>query len=173
MRKAIAGLGILVLSALMLSCGYYFSPGGENINPNVKKIYVDTLFNNTSEANAENIFRNALNDRFRTTSRFKLAENKEQADAVVSGGIKNLYSSHQSYSSTDVTKEDRVTAVLDMSFEIKGQGVIWSNHNFSWYEDYIVDPNNPASTDSNRRAAIQKLATDISDRIYRAIMSGF
>ena len=173
MLKKILYPGILFLICIILSCGYRFTPGGENIKPEIQKVYIDNIANNTSEANIENIFRNAFNDRFRTTSRFKLAENQGSSDAVLKSSIINLSTSHLSYSSGNVAKEDRVTVTLDVVFEESNHKVIWANKGFVWYEDYLIDQNNPAVTDANRRAAIQKLAVDTADRIYRAIMSGF
>ncbi len=173
MKKKIMGFGVLILSLLVLSCGYHFSSGGENIDSAVKLIYVDNLANRTSEANAENIFRNALNNRFRIASRFQLAADRDQADAVLKGSIGGLAKSYLSYSTSDIAQEERVTVVLDLTFETRDKGVIWSNHNFTWFADYLVSQNNPAITDANRRAAIQKLADEAADRIFRSIMSGF
>ena len=174
MKKTLASCLILVSAfCLLLSCGYRFSPGGEHIDPGVRKIYVDNLFNNTSEANVENIFRSALIERFQATSRFKLADNRDQADAILKGGITKLYTNHLSYSSTDVAREDRAYATLDLTFETSGKVVIWSNHSYSWYADYLLEQGNPAITDLNRRTAIQKLATDMAERVYRAVMSDF
>jgi outer membrane lipopolysaccharide assembly protein LptE/RlpB len=175
MKKFFKNFFLLSVTLILLAgCGYRFSPGGENISPEVRTIFIETLGNNTSEANVENIFRNALIIRFQTSSRFTLAESAGQADARLRGAISTLYTGHLSYSSADIAREDRVTAVLDLVFETRDKKeVIWSNKNFSWYADYLVDQNNPGSSDLNRKAALQKLATDSADRIFRAIMSGF
>ena len=165
---------LISLTVLLLAgCGYRFGPGGENISPEIRTIFIDPLGNNTSEANVENFFRNALIVRFQTSPRFKLAESASQADARLRGAISTLSTGHLSYSSADIAREDRVTAVLDLVFETRDKEVIWSNKNFSWYTDYLVDQNNPGSSDLNRKAALQKLAADSADRIFRAIMSGF
>lgn len=164
---------LIVWISALLSCGYGFSPGGEHIDPGIQRIYIDNFTNNTPEANVENIFRNAFIDRFRTTARFKLAENREQADAILKATIVNLSTSHLSYFSTNIAREDRVTVVMDATFETKSRDILWSNRNFSWYADYLLDQNNTGTTEANRKAALSKLATDAADRMYRAIMSGF
>ncbi len=172
-RKIICFAALVSVLLILLSCGYRFSPGGEQISPAIQNIYVDNFGNNTSEANAENQFRSAFIDRFRSTSRFKLIESYAQADAVLKGTIVNLVSSHLSYTSTNVAREDRVVVVLNLIFETRNKEIIWANNAFSWYADYLVDPNNPTVTENNRRVAIQNLARDTSDKAYRAIMSGF
>ena len=172
-KKVFIALILILLIGPLLSCGYRFSPGGENIDPAIQRIYIDNLGNRTSEANIESIFRNSLIDQFRHSSRFKLAESRDQADAILRGSIVSLTTSHLSYTSTNVAREDRVTAILEATFEARSKEIIWQNNGFSWYADYLLDPANPGLTDANRRVAIQKLANETGDRIYRAIMSGF
>ena len=174
MKKTIAGICIVMLAGLVISCGYHFSAGGENIDRSIRLVYIDNLANNTSEANAENIFRNALSSRFQSTTRFRLAGSRDEADAILKGRIVALSKSHLSYTTSDIAQEDRVTATLDLTFETKDEGIIWSNHAFSWYGDYLIgSQDNPALADANRKAALQKLADDVADRVFRAIMSGF
>lgn len=175
MRKRRIGVPVILMAAvLLISCGYRFSPGGEHIDRSIRTVYVETFANRTSEANVENIFRNAFIDQFRKSSRFTVAESRGEADAVVTGSINNLSSAHLSYSSVDVAKEDRVTAVMELLFEERvGRKVIWSNTSFSWYGDYAVSSTNPSVTDANKRSALSKLADDLADRAYRMMMSGF
>ncbi len=170
LKKVLLILGTFILLA---GCGYHFSPGGENIDPAVQTIFIENFVNQTQEANAESTFRNAMIVRFQATSRFKLVDNRDQADAVLRATILSLSSAHLSYSSTNIAREDRLTVVLDAAFETKNKDIIWSNRAFSWYADFLIDQNNPGLTDANRRAALQKLATDTADRVFRAIMSGF
>jgi hypothetical protein len=165
---------ILLVVFLMAGCGYRFSPGGEHIDKGIQTVYVDNFANRTSEANVENIFRNSFIDQFRKTSRFRVAERLEEADAVVRGSINNLSSSHLSYTTADVAREDRVTAVMDLVFEERvSRKIIWSNAAFSWYGDYSVSSINPATTEANKRSALNKLADDLADRAFRMMMSGF
>lgn len=159
---------------LLAGCGYRFSPGGEHIDKSIRTVYVETFGNRTSEANVENTFRNSFIDQFRKSSRFRVAESSEDADALVKGSINSLSSSHLSYTSADVAKEDRITAVMDLVFEERvSRKIIWSNTSFSWYGDYTVSSTNPATTDANKRAALSKLADDFADRAFRMMMSGF
>ncbi|MCX5828601.1 MAG: hypothetical protein NTV58_11460, partial [Deltaproteobacteria bacterium] len=55
---AIPRIMILLTILLMLSgCGYGFSPGGEYIDPDVRKIFVEPFANRTSQANLEDTIR--------------------------------------------------------------------------------------------------------------------
>jgi hypothetical protein len=165
---------LLTLLLLLAGCGYSFSPGGEYIDKDIRTVYVETFANRTSEANIEATFRSAFIDQFRKSSRFKLADRREDADAVLKGSINNLSVSHLSYSTADVAKEDRATVTMELVFEErKDRKIIWSNSAFSWYGDFSVVSTDTLRTEVNKRSALDKLATDLADRAYRLIMSGF
>jgi hypothetical protein len=164
----------LMAVILLVGCGYRFSPGGEHIDEGIRTVYVDTFANRTSEANVENVFRNSFIDQFRKSSRFRVTGTREEADAIVRGSINGLSSSHLSYTSADVAREDRVTAVMELVFEERvSRKIIWSNQAFSWYGDYRVDSANPMNTETNKGNALSKLADDLADRAFRLMMSGF
>ena len=165
---------ILVFSFLAAGCGYHFSPGGEHIDKRLKTVFVDNFSNNTSEANIENYFRNSFIDQFRKGSRFKLVKIKNLADTVLKGSINSLVTPHLAYSTTDLAKENRVIVTMEVVFEEReSKTIIWSNKNLSEKEDYIVNENNPNTTETNRKTALKKLAEDTAEKTYRYIMSGF
>ncbi|MDD2672262.1 MAG: LptE family protein [Syntrophales bacterium] len=181
LRRKVLVFGVMSFLVLLgSSCGYRFSPGGEHIDPVIKRVYVDNFSNRTSEAELEVIFRNAFLDQFRRSTRFRLAESRDQADAVLRGGMNSISTGHLSYTRADIATEERLTVVMDVSFEAnpelveRGKPVIiWKDPGFSGYRDYRVSQGNPFVTDQNRRAALQLLAEDMAQRAFRALMSGF
>ncbi len=162
---------LLLLSCL--SCGYHFSPGGENIDAGIQRVFVGGFSNRTSEANVENYIRNAFFSRFGKGARFTLVADKDKADAVLTGKILSITSSHVAYSSSDMAKEDRVFMTLEVVFErADNGGVIWINKGLSGREAYTVNVN-AATTAANRKEALSKLSIDMADKAYRNILSGF
>lgn len=172
MRKYFFTL-ILLVAILVAGCGYRFSPGGENIDPGIKLVFIDSFENKTPEAYVEIYFRNAFSDQFRRTSRFRLAENREAADAVLRGGVNGLSLTPLSYTKSDFATEERATLTVAVIFQNKNKDIIWRNDSLSGYQDYRIDPSNAALTEQNRRAALQKLSSDMAERAFRSIMSGF
>ncbi len=163
----------VILTIFCMGCGYSFSPGGEHIDSRINKVFVGQISNRTGEANVENYIRNALFNRIRKSNRFKPVANIEDADAVLSGKITNISTSHLAYSSSDVAKEDRVLMTLDLEFKRTDNGdIIWMSSGFSEKEAYGVDQNT-STTAKNKNEAIQKLSIDMADKAYRNIMSGF
>jgi len=113
----------LILSLLVIcllgGCGYRFSPAGEHIDKNIRKVFVDIFANRTSEANVESTFRNSFIDQFITGRRFTIVDSREAADAILKGSIESLTTSPLSYKSSNIAAEERITVTMELSFEEK------------------------------------------------------
>ena len=156
-----------------LGCGYHFSPGGENIDTDIQKVFIGDFSNNTSEANVENYIRNAFFSRFRRGARFTPVADKDKADAVLTGEIRSITTSHLAYSSSDMAEENRAAMTLDVEFKrTDNGGVIWINKGLSGREAYKVEVDT-GMTAKNKENAIRKLSVDMADKAYRNILSGF
>jgi hypothetical protein len=159
---------------LLMGCGYHFTSGGENIDQSIRTVYVASFSNRTSEAHLENMLRSAFIEQFRKSSRFELADRREEADAVLRGSVNSLSFTHLSYSSADVAREDRATVTMELIFEEReDRKIIWSNPAFSWYGDFPVTQTDTLKTDISRQGALNKLSADLANRAYRLMMSGF
>ena len=163
----------VVLVLFCIGCGYHFAPGGENIDPGVRKVFIGKFSNNTSEANVENYVKNAFFSRFRRAGRFTPVASMGEADASLTGRIVSITSSHLAYSNSDLAKEDRVLMTLEVVFKRTDNGeVIWMNAALSGREAYAVAVNT-STTATNKENALRKLSIDMADKAYRNIMSGF
>ena len=97
---------------------------------------------------------------------------RAQADAVFRGTVLSLVASPLAYKSTNLSAEDRITVVLDLSFEESESGkVLWSNNAFSATGDYAVTLT--GVTEASRRNALTKLASDAAERAYRLMIADF
>lgn len=171
--KKLSLLSLALVMGLTAGCGYKFSPGGESIDPGIHLVYIDDFSNKTTQPYVEIYFRNAFADQFRRTSRFSLAGSKGKADASLRGSINSVSLASLSYTRSDFATEDRVTIIASIIFQDGNSEIIWRNDSLSGYQDYAIDPKNAAATEQNRRAAIQKLCSDMAERAFRSIMSGF
>ena len=172
-RRAGACL-VFLLFLICAGCGYRFSPGGENLPPEIRTVFVEIFANKTSEANFENQVRAAFVDQIIRGTRFKLADSKETADAVLRGSIEGLSSSPLSYRATNLAAEERLTALLNITLEDRNSGkAVWTGSGLAGTADYTVDPANPTVTQTNRRNNLNKLANDTAEKAYRLMMSGF
>lgn len=166
---------IILLTILFLvssGCGYRFSPGGEYIDPEIRKVFIEPFANRTNQANLEDTVRLAITDWFIRGQRFQIVDSESQADAIFRGIVKSLSTVPLSYKTTNVAAEERMTLTLDLTFEDRRtKKVIWKNGDFSGTQDYPVA--SLSDTETARKNALTKLSKDTAERAYRMLMSGF
>ncbi|MEN6620224.1 MAG: LptE family protein [Smithella sp.] len=164
---------ICFLCTLIIACGYTFAPQGDYIDKRIVNIYVAQFDNKTAQAEIENYVRSAFIDQFIQTSRFKIVENVEQADAIIKGSVLTLTTAPLSYRSSTLAAEERATMTLDVTFREKESGKdIWKSPNISGTVDYTVE-SNINLLPATRKAAYNKLASDTAEKIFNLMMSGF
>jgi len=171
-RGNVEAVVLMVLMALLLAgCGYHYA-GEESVAPGLRTVFVDVFTNRTSEAYAENIFRSAFIGRLVQEGRFRLAGSRGEADMICRGTVRSLQSSPLSYKATNLSAEDRITVMLDISFEERESGrTIWADGAFVGTGDYPVTT--VGVTETSRKNALTALANDTAERAYRLMMSGF
>lgn len=164
----------MCLAVTLCGCGYRFSPGGEWIDSGIRAIFVDNIANSTSEPLVEVYVRSAFEDRIQKSPRFRLASSREAADAVLRGTITSLSATYVAHDRFDKGSESRAVMVLNLSFEERRTGkTLWSVANFTGNESFRVEQANPGATSNNRQAALQKLSSNMAERAFRNLMSGF
>lgn len=173
MNTSLVRFIILTTMFLVLAaCGYHFSPGGEYIDPDVRKVFIEPFANRTSQANLEDTIRLAITDWFVRGRRFQIVDNEAQADAIFRGTVKSLTTAPLSSRTTNLAAEERMTLTLELSFEDRRtKKVIWKDANFSGTQDYPVA--SLSDTEAARKNALTKLSRDTAERAYRMMMSGF
>jgi hypothetical protein len=169
MRWMCAVLPIL----LLVGCGYGFSGSIKSAYPAIQSVYVDSFTNRTSEANAENIFRSAFSNEIVQRGHFKLVSSRGEAGAIFRGTIINMQVAPLAYKTgTSFSAEDRITITMELFFEETAGGkTLWSNSAYIGTVDYLVT--SVGATESSRRNALTKLASDSAEKIYRLMMSDF
>jgi hypothetical protein len=158
---------------LLVGCGYSFSGSIRSAYPTIKTVYVDTFTNKTSEPNLENIYRSAFSSEIVQRGHFKLVSSRGEAAAILRGTILRIYVAPLAYKSgTSFSAEDRITITLELFFEETTKGkTLWSNRGFVGTVDYPVTA--VGATESSRRNALTKLASDSAEKVYRLMMSDF
>lgn len=172
-RRIVKTIIWITLTALLAGgCGYRFAGTGESVAPELRTVFVDLFANKTSEAYADVIFRNAFISRFVQEGRFTIASSRGEADVICRGSVRSLHASPLSYKSSNLSAEDRITVILEISFEERESGrTIWTDGAFTATGDYPVTT--AGVTETSRKKALSKLADDTAERAYRLMMSGF
>jgi hypothetical protein len=165
--------GICLFSTLILNCGYTFAPQGEYIDKRITTVYVQPFVNKTSQAELENYVRTAFIDQFILSVRFKIVQNVESADAIITGSVVNLKTTPLSYRSNTLVAEERAIMILAINFYEKESGkTIWSTKKITGQVDYKME-NNINIFPATRKNAYTKLANDTAEKAFNMMMSGF
>lgn len=174
MGRWIVKNGVLMVAVLFLvaGCGYRLAGSEDTIVPELKTVFVDIFTNKTGEPYAESIFRSAFISRFVQEGRFRLAGSRGEADVICRGTVRSIQASPLSYKATNLSAEDRLTAILEIALEERASGrTLWSNSTFIATGEYPVTT--VGITESSRKNALTKLASDAAERAYRLMVSGF
>ncbi|MDZ4165364.1 MAG: LPS assembly lipoprotein LptE [Smithellaceae bacterium] len=166
-------LSILIALLFLGGCGYHFMPTGDNIDGQVRMIFIDNFQNKTAEAKLEDQLRNSFSDLFARTGRFKLASERSQAHAILTGSIENLTTTHLTTGAGGYAREERVTMTLDAILKRQDTGnALWSGKNLVGSAEYLVDRDLDL-TQNRRKDALTRLNNDLAERAYLLMMSGF
>lgn len=164
---------IYLFIAPLLSCGYSFAPQGEYIDKRIQKVYVESFGNKTAQTEIENYVRTAFIDQLIQSSRLKIVESAESADAIIKGTILNLNTAALSYSANTLAAEERATITLELNFLEKESGkIIWSSKSITGTTDYKLE-DNINLLPVTRKNALIKLANDTAEKTFNMMMSGF
>lgn len=156
-----------------LCCGYSFAPQGNYIDKRIQKVYVESFGNKTAQAEIENYVRTAFIDQLIQSSRLKIVESVESADAIIKGTILNLNTAALSYSANTLAAEERATITLELNFQEKESGkIIWSSKSITGTVDYTLE-DNINLLPVTRKNALIKLANDTAEKTFNLMMSGF
>ncbi len=172
MRRYVSIILVLIVVLPVFGCEYRFAPAGEAMGREITSVYIETFTNHTAEAYVESYVRNAFINQFIRGNRFRSTAEKGRSDAVLSGTITGLSTSHVSYEKNDTAREDTVSLSFDAELKDGGGTILWAKKSLSGREAYRID-DSPSITAKNRKEALKKLSRDMAEKTYRDIMSGF
>ncbi|MEN8210716.1 MAG: LPS assembly lipoprotein LptE [Thermodesulfobacteriota bacterium] len=164
----------LILSVLLLvltSCGYQFEGGGY-LNSDVTHVAVGMMDNKSSATGAGVVFTNALIKEIMEKTDTKLVDDTTMAVAVLKGSINSITFATLSRSTTENVIERRATSNIDMQLVDKDEQIIWSVKNFTSKEDYKVSEDK-VTDESNKRAALDKIALRTAEKLISRMMNNF
>ena len=169
-----AALCILSLGGYLLwqGCGYHRARTDGPHLAGVATIAIPYFKNKTFEPEAEKVFTHAFINEFIKSRRLQIAR-EHDADLVLRGTIKKLVEDTIAYNRDDKALEYRMDVVLDLQLERRSTGeVLWKRKNMRHSEEFPVGDSIVLS-EAAKRAALEKLAADLAERIHDSIIQGF
>jgi outer membrane lipopolysaccharide assembly protein LptE/RlpB len=125
------GLSFLLLSVLCLfGCGYSFQGGGTVLPPDVRRVAIPLVVNNSPEAGLSTVVTEALRDQFERYGVLTIVEDDADADAILRARIvKVTRESRTSTSDTDTALQFDTVLTLAAELQRMNGPILWRDNN--------------------------------------------
>jgi hypothetical protein len=170
---------ILLLAAAIAStiasgaCGYHVA-GSTNLLPaDIKTIAVVPWTNIGVQYKLPDLLAAAISHEMITSTRYRIVADPAKADAVLSGGVANMFSSASvGDPTTGQTTGGQMTVRLQVRLVDKAGKVLYSQPNLEFRERYELSIN-PSQYFDESGAALQRLSQDVAKTVVRAMLENF
>lgn len=169
-RLPTRSLTLLVLLAA-LACGYQRIDPSRVFGPDVRRIQIELIENESPEPGFERMLGDALVEEF--TRRGVLAPVYARGDLVLTGVIREIEVSASAFSSVALVVEDTLQVTLDVAVARGATGnEVWRHEGLHLTERFLasLDPN---VYESNKEQALRRLTAEIAGRIHDELFQKF
>ena len=174
---------IILLSLLLVGCGYHFRADGEPVGIQLESLAIPMFSSTSSEIGFEADFTKVIRREFIGSTRVPLVS-EENAQMVLIGKIQDIRADPLSYRSQDftvggatttyqVTGSRRLRIRLDVTLLDRRSGkVIWREAAMEDQASYVVS-GDPLETRYSQQKALETIAGSMAKRIYARVMERF
>ncbi|MCH6562442.1 MAG: hypothetical protein IH800_08510 [Myxococcales bacterium] len=166
--------GAVLVVLLGLGCGYRYVDSRGVFGPDVSRIEIDPLQNNSSEPGFGRMLGDALVEEFaRRGILTPVYGGGAAADLVLSGVVHDVEVIPAAFSSVALTIEDRLLVTLDVSVQNASTGQeVWRHTRLEVRERFQSSPDVQVYQ-SNKEQALRRLTSEIAGRIHDELFQKF
>lgn len=175
---ALSSLGLVLLALALSGCGYALAGQASNLPEDIKKIFVETLVNETNRSQVEQILTQSIAEEMVTRRRFNVVNSAAEADAVLRGKVLEFSVRPLNFDDEGLADNFEIATTLDMVFarnpapgEEEGE-VIWSNARYVFRKDYPLEETGIGFFD-RENLAIEEMAEEFSKTVITDLLEGF
>jgi outer membrane lipopolysaccharide assembly protein LptE/RlpB len=161
-----------LLLMLPVGCGYHFQGRNAELPGGVKTLYVELLANTTYKPFLENEVTNAVVERFSRNPRVQIVEDRNRADAILSGTITSYGRRALSYDQDDNIAEYRAKMRLKAVLRRADNAEALWKGNVEWAEEYLTSSDKTLQED-RENAAILAIGQRLADELYSRMIDNF
>lgn len=149
-------LFLIGLSALTLGgCGYGFHGGKSILPPDVKKIYIPIVENDSTEGGLSNIFTESLRDTFERYGAVEVVDNELGADAILKARIVKVTRDTRSVTSqTDQALQLDTTMTVDAELKRTTGSILYRNKSLQVSKSFGASAGSTISSSSDFASGI-------------------
>jgi outer membrane lipopolysaccharide assembly protein LptE/RlpB len=165
-------IAITILFSATLGCGYHIMGKGGEFPQGITSVAIIPLENKTKEPNLTSIFTSALRREFIFRRDVEVVP-EEKAEASLQGSINSVSIVSTAYDSQGRATEYDITITLDSRLVRRGnKEILWRGDKITgtWHYKASLDV---IVNEGNKNTAIQKIATDLAEKIYIMIKERF
>lgn len=165
----------LAILALLLStgCGYRLVGTASNIPPEIRRVYLAPLANQTARVEVDQILTRALADELVTRQRFEVLSGEEGADATISGAVTTFTVRPVSFDAEGRGTEYEIRITAQVVFQqLEPEAVIWQNDRYQFRDSYQLEASELGYFD-RETPAIQAAAEKFAETMVTDLLEGF
>lgn len=168
----------VLFTALLFSggCGYTVASLSESdfvagkMPEGINTLAIPFFDNRSGRPGVDSVITLDLADEF--SSSVELTE-RDEADAVLIGVVKDYHLQGVTYTSDDIVRERRLTVRVAAVLMRRSDGeVLWSEESLSYSADFIIDLDNPTATVDAEYTALRIISSNLSRLIKERIFEG-
>jgi outer membrane lipopolysaccharide assembly protein LptE/RlpB len=126
--KFITRILLLINLIILCGCGYTLQGSGSVLPPDIKKIYIPFVENDSTDGAIANLFTESLRDQFERYGVVTVTNSRAESDAELLARIKQVNRSTRSVTSeTDIADQFDTTLVIDVRLLKKNGTPLWVN----------------------------------------------
>jgi len=157
----------------LTGCGYALVGQASNLPEHIQSIYLESLVNETRRPQVDQIVTRAIAEELVTRKRFHLAESEADADAILRGAITQFSVRPISFDIDGAATEYQTTINARMEFrDLTTDEVLWSNDQYTYRDNYLVDPSAETFFD-RERIALERTAIEFARTMVIDLLEGF
>lgn len=163
----------LLFSIFIISCGYHLVGTSSSLPEKLKKIYIPTFKNNTSQPEVEERLTDAVSKEISRRGIFQLVRNVEEADGILNGEISQFDLIPVNLDKDGRALEYQIIVSLKASLTSPDEKeTFWQNDNFRFYERYPIDI---SSTDyfDKLYEVVDEMSLNFAESLVTTILEGF
>jgi outer membrane lipopolysaccharide assembly protein LptE/RlpB len=166
-------VAMVVLVALLASCGYRTAGSTSHLPPDIKILAVPSFLNRTHTYHVETGLTNAVIREFNTRTRYRVVQSEASADAVLQGTVVSAEVAPVAYDSViGRVSTGLVTIIVKVSLTARDGRVLYSNPNYVFRDQYQVS-NELASFFEEQGPAMDRISRDFSRTLVSNILEAF
>jgi len=160
-------LAVSLAFCSLQGCGYYLGHRASMGVP-YSRVYVEKFYNASDEVGVEQWLYSSILERFQETNAMGITNDKNNANVVLYGRIKEVRVRAVAFNRLDNVAEYRVILVIEATLKnCDDNKVIWHDGFLTRFGDFLYNPN-ILEAEQNRSRAIQHVckvvATDVYDK---------